>query len=137
VSDNPEVAFGGTKRLLSPLELIYSAISRPDLWALVLEEIAELTAGESTCPFSSFPQTTVLSLARMDSAAWEVFSNYYASINIWMERGDALIPDGTKRYSDRLIADPELEQTEFYNDSWSRTTCNTPVHQSPICRQYW
>jgi DNA-binding CsgD family transcriptional regulator len=116
VSDNPEVAFGGTQRLLSLLELIYSAVSRPELWPVVLEEIAELIAGESTCLFASFPQTTVLSLARMDTAAWDVFSSYYASINVWMERGDALVPDGTVRYSDRVIADPELEQTEFYND---------------------
>jgi DNA-binding CsgD family transcriptional regulator len=116
VSDNPEIAFGGTKRLLSLLELIYSAVSRPELWPVVLEEIAELIAGESTCLFASFPQTTVLSLARMDTAAWDAFSNYYASINVWKERGDALVPDGAVRYSDRVITDRELEQTEFYND---------------------
>jgi DNA-binding CsgD family transcriptional regulator len=116
VSDNPEIAFGGTKRLLSLLELIYSAVSRPDLWPVVLEEIAELIAGESTCLFASFPQTTVLSLARMDPTAWDVYSSYYASINVWMQRGEALVPDGDVLYSHRVIADPELEQTEFYND---------------------
>jgi DNA-binding CsgD family transcriptional regulator len=116
VSDNPEIAFGGTKRLLSLLELIYSAVSRPDLWPVVLEEIAEVIAGESTCLFASFPQTTVLSLARMDPAAWDVFSSYYASINVWMERSEGIVPDGTVRYSNRVIADPELEHTEFYND---------------------
>jgi DNA-binding CsgD family transcriptional regulator len=116
MSDNPELVFGGTKRLLSLLELIYSAVSRPDLWPIVLEEIAELIAGESTCLFASSPQTTVLSLARMDPAAWDVFSSYYASLNVWMERSEGIVPDGDVRYSHRVVTDPELEQTEFYND---------------------
>ncbi len=116
MSENPEIAFGGTQRLLSLLELIYSAVSRPDLWPVVLDEIAELIGGESTCLFASFPQTTVLSLARMDPAAWDVFSSYYASINVWMERSEGIIPDGDVRYSHRVIADRELEKTEFYND---------------------
>lgn len=116
MASNPEIVFGGTKRLLSLLELIYSAVSRPDLWPIVLEEIAEIIAGESTCLFASFPQTSVLSLARMDPAAWNVFSSYYASLNVWMKRSEGIVPDGDVRYSHRVITDPELEQTEFYND---------------------
>jgi DNA-binding CsgD family transcriptional regulator len=116
VSDNPEVAFGGTTQLLALIELIYSAVSRSDLWPIVLEEIAELVGGESTCLFASFPQTAIISLARMDPAAWDLFSKYYASINVWMERGDALVADGMVRYSQHVIDDAELGRTEFYND---------------------
>jgi DNA-binding CsgD family transcriptional regulator len=113
---NPEHAFGGTAPLLDTIETIYSAVNHPDRWCIVLEEIAELIRGESTCLFAALPETSVLSLARMDPAAWNVFSSYYASINVWMERGDAFVPDGAVRYSHRVITDPELERTEFYND---------------------
>jgi DNA-binding CsgD family transcriptional regulator len=117
---NPEVVFGGTSRLLSLIELIYSAVNQPAHWSLVLEELAELVDGESTALYARFPEITLLSLARTDPVAWDLFSSYYASINVMMERCDAIVPDGMVRYSNRVIADGELEQTEFYNDYFSR-----------------
>jgi hypothetical protein len=117
---NPEVVFGGTQRLLSLIELIYSAVNQPTHWSLVLEEIAELVDGESTALWASSSEITVQSFARMDPVAWNLFTSYYASINVWMERADAVVPDGVLLYSNRVIADNELEQTEFYNDYLSR-----------------
>ena len=117
---NPEVVFGGTQRLLSLIELIYSAVNQPAHWSLVLEELAEVIDGESTALFAAFPEVAVLSLARMDPFAWDRFTSYYASVNVFMERSEGVVPDGAVRYSNRVITDNELEQTEFYNDYLSR-----------------
>jgi DNA-binding CsgD family transcriptional regulator len=91
-------------------------VNRPAQWSLVLEEIAELVDGESTALWASSSEMTVQSFARMDPVAWDLFTSYYASINVFMERADAVVPDGVVRYSNRVIPDNELEQTEFYND---------------------
>ncbi len=117
---NPEVIFGGTTRLLSLIELIYSTVHQPDLWSVVMEEISDLVDGDSTALWASSPQTTIQSLARMDPVAWDRFIGYYASINVFMQRADAVVPDDTVLYSNRVISDNELEQTEFYNDYLSR-----------------
>jgi DNA-binding CsgD family transcriptional regulator len=117
---NPEVVFGGTQRLLSLIELIYSAVNQPAHWSLVLEEIAELVDGESTALWAEFPEVAVLSLARMDPFAWDRFTSYYASVNVFTQRADAVVPDAAILYSNRVITDNELEQTEFYNDYLSR-----------------
>lgn len=114
--ENPEVAFGGTANLLTLIELIYSAVDRPELWPEVAERIASASTGESTALFARFPTDSVIGLARFQSGSFEEYADYYSNVNVWMNRCDERFPESTVRYSHLVIEDSELEATEFYAD---------------------
>ncbi len=116
---NPEELFGGTKRLLSLIDLIYSAVNDAAGWPGVLEQVSEAVGGRETVLFTSFTDpaaTNVSSMARMDPAALAPYVEHYASVNVLSKRCDALYADGTARYAHRAVPDAEFEQTEFCND---------------------
>src|ERR1700751_2923932 len=103
---NPEELFGGTEQLLSLIETIYAAVQQPSLWSAVLEGIAEAVHGESTVLFASFPENRLVSIGRMDPAAWDAYLNYYASINPLVQPCDKMFPVGTVRYGHLAMTDP-------------------------------
>jgi DNA-binding CsgD family transcriptional regulator/PAS domain-containing protein len=116
---NPEEVFGGTKKLLALIELIYSAVDDVSLWPVVLDQVAEAVKGEETLLFTSFPDPAtpnVSCLARMDPSALVPYAEYYAPLNVLSERCDRMFPTGTVRYSHQAVPDREFEATEFYND---------------------
>jgi DNA-binding CsgD family transcriptional regulator/PAS domain-containing protein len=118
--ENPEQAFGRTKRLLALIETIYAAVQEPLLWSVVMEGIAEAVHGESTSIFARFPENNLLSMTRTDSVAWDAYATYYASVNVLMQHCDEQFPDGSVRYAHRALSDASLEKTEFYNDFFRR-----------------
>ena len=116
---NPEEMFGGPSKLLALIELIYSAVGDPSLWPVVLDHVAEALAGVEILIWTNFDSAeaaNVVSKARMDQAALEPYSQYYASVNVLSKRCDALYQDGRARFSDRAVPDVEFETTEFCND---------------------
>ncbi|QHN05124.1 helix-turn-helix transcriptional regulator [Granulicella sp. WH15] len=113
---NPENTSGTTTQLLALIETIYAAVQQPSLWPLALEGIAEAVQGEMTVLFSQLPNDPLISYARTDESAINLYMDYYASVNVLGHRCDAIYPDGTVRYGDRAMSDNELEKTEFYND---------------------
>lgn len=114
--ENPEIAFGGTAKLLTLIELIYSAVDQPELWPAVADAIAAAAGGESTALFARFPKDSVIGLARFGSGCFEEYAEYYTNVNVWMERCDKRFPLGTVRYSHLVIENSEFESTEFYAD---------------------
>lgn len=116
---NPEELFGGTGQLLSLIETIYAAVQQPSLWSEVLEGIAEAVHGESTVLFASSPEYQLVSIGRMDPAAWDAYLTHYASINPLAQPCDKMFPVGTVRYGHLAMTDPDLVGTEFYSDFFS------------------
>lgn len=114
--ENPEYAFGGTRRLLGLIETIYAAVEQPNLWSEVMEGIAEAVRGESTTMFAMLPREQLFSMARTDPATMQQYISHYASVNVISHSCDKMFPDGTVRYSHIAMPGRELEKTEFYND---------------------
>jgi DNA-binding CsgD family transcriptional regulator len=116
---NPEELFGGSRKFLSLIELIYSAVDDATRWPLVLERVSEAIRGRETVMFANFTEPTatdICSLARMDPTVLTPYVDYYAQVNVLAKRCDELFADGTARYAHRAVPDAEFEKTEFYND---------------------
>lgn len=118
--ENPEVAFGSSSELLRLIDLIYSAVGKPDLWPVVLDGIADAVQGESTAMFARFPKDSVMALTRFEPGSFEEFAEYYSNVNPLMPRCDDKFPDGEVRYSHHVMENREFENTEFYADFFRR-----------------
>ena len=116
---NTEELFGGTKKLLALIELIYSAVDDAACWPVVLEQVSEVLSGRETVLFASFAEptaTNISSVARIDPTALIPYVEHYAEVNVLSKRCDQLFADGTARYAHRAVPDVEFERTEFCND---------------------
>lgn len=116
---NPEELFGGSRKFLALIELIYSAVDDAAWWPLVLERVSEAIHGRETVMFANFTEPTatdICSLARMDPIALVPYIDYYAQVNVLAKRCDRMFADGKARYAHRAVPDAEFEKTEFYND---------------------
>ncbi|SFS16178.1 transcriptional regulator, LuxR family [Granulicella pectinivorans] len=117
--ENPEVLFGGTTQLLALIEMIYASVHDPTLWPAILDRIGVAAQGRQTFMFTQTSDPALPSAlisTSTDPEALTQFIDYYAAINIIAEPADAVFRDGDIRYSHWVIADDELERSEFYND---------------------
>lgn len=116
--ENPEALFGGDKRLFDLISLIYAGVEEPALWNQVLDAMAELLRSEAMCMLTNYHHATCddfLAYARTDLSVLKRFA-LYSPMNIWATPADRAFPDGTVRYGSRLVPDPVLERSEWYND---------------------
>lgn len=119
MENNCEYLFGGEGGLLELVSLIYAAVDRPELWAHVMDGIAEATGSGCTCLIADSGQCAkgdLLALARADPAFLAAYAAHYASVNVLGDGCDRMFPDGTVRYSHIAVPDQAFERTEFYND---------------------
>lgn len=117
--ENPEVLFGGEKRLLELISLIYDAVDQPSLWPLILDRIAEATNSGCTClltNYGSMNTRDITAFTRTDAAFLNLYARHYEAVNVWVKPCNLLFPDGTVRYGHQAVPDALLEKTEFYND---------------------
>ena len=116
---NPEKAFGGSQQMLKLIDLIYGAVGKPEMWDVVVREIATATGSDSIGFFAGSPDATrpaLVSMTGIDSPTWQAFAEYYATINPIMARCEATLSPDELWKSDLVITDAELAKTEFYND---------------------
>ena len=117
--NNVDVAFGGSAKLLSLIELIYGAVDDNSLWDVVMERIAEAVNGQWTLVWSSFGHpaaTDITAWARLDPAVLAAYVGHYASVNVISQGIERVCPHDAVTYSHQVISDSEFEQSEYYND---------------------
>lgn len=115
--ENSEVLFGGEKRLLELVSLIYGAVEQPSLWAFVLDGIAEAAGSGCTCLLAdSESGSSLVAMARTDPTYLASYAQHYASVNVVSDICDRMFADGTVRYSHLALPDAAFAKTEIYND---------------------
>ena len=116
--ENPEVIFGGERRLLDLVALIYACVDEPALWFQVLDGIADILRSGPMIMLTNYHHPSIEDIhafARTDPDYIKLFT-HYAPMNIWARPADRAFPDGTVRYGCRLVPERILERSEYYND---------------------
>lgn len=116
---NPEIAFGGSHRLLELIEMIYDTVQNPSLWPVVMERMALAMEGESLAVYASFPDKPaldILALREMPREVWDAYANHYAHLNPILKAAQHRLSPSATWFSHDVIADAELERSECYAD---------------------
>ncbi len=107
------------KLLVNLIQLIYEAAADPTQWPVFLERLAE-SVGSPTLNFIAHNvkelDVTLCASVGFDPVWVRAYEEYYASRNVWVQRGWHLLRPGVVVGGPELISDQELIKTEFYND---------------------
>lgn len=107
------------KLLVNLIQLIYEAAADAKQWPVFLERLAE-SVGSPTLNFIAHNvkdnDATLSASVGLDPVSVRTYEEYYASRNVWVQRGWHLLRPGVVVGSPELISDQELIKTEFYND---------------------
>jgi DNA-binding CsgD family transcriptional regulator len=110
------------EKLIDFIGRIYDAALNEELWPGVAPRLAHLFDSPSAAlqikDAASGSVEIISSTSNLNPSAMEEYRKYYCNIDIWHKRAAAV---GLSRVlaSDDLIADSELERTEFWQD-WCR-----------------
>lgn len=97
----------------------YEAVAEPDLWPGFLRRYAELTAADATflqIHDLKAQASHILQGFGITSPLKKSYNEYYSKINIWRNRGRALIVPGRVFLDQEQCPRSDLERSEFFND---------------------
>lgn len=97
----------------------YEAASEPELWSCFLKQYAEATAADVTflqIHDLAARASHILSGFGLASPLKQCYNEHYSKINIWRNRGHALIVPGRVYLDQEQCSRSDLERSEFYND---------------------
>jgi DNA-binding CsgD family transcriptional regulator len=92
-------------------------------WPGVLDRISELVGVEQTFLLTDRhdpKMPSAIASGGTDPEALRLFLDYYSSINVFAEPADRTFRAGETRFSHWVVADSDLERTEFYQDFFRR-----------------
>lgn len=97
----------------------YEAVAEPDLWPGFLQLYAKLTSADAT--FLQIHDMTaqashILQSFGITSPLKQSYNEYYSKINVWRNRGRALIVPGRVFLDQEQCSRSDLERSEFFND---------------------
>ena len=86
MSSNPEDAFGGAKKLLGIVDMIYAAVQEPELWGTTLQQITATMQGESIAIFAGYEDQNTPNVFSMQEMAEEAKRDEAARAKLDEER---------------------------------------------------
>jgi DNA-binding CsgD family transcriptional regulator len=105
-------------RINELVRLIYAAAADPAQWGSFLGKFAEaLRAQSAVFLIHDLKSGQATGSTIGNDPSWlRPYETYYASKNVWLERGMEIWQPGVVESSEAIIEDRELVRTEFYND---------------------
>ena len=87
MSEDPALAFGGSRELLGLIELIYATVNDPSLWSLVMEKIAAAADGGSV----RIPEERMFALKGLEPVACHAYAGFDGAVTAGMLGGDGAV----------------------------------------------